>query len=1055
MNHILDLDKQTEELYKVFAKLQEGNTILFLGAGASVGEKRYLSKELIEYYEAHLGKSIGDTNITRWIDILSADSGFDRKHFDTETVKILQKLPVSDGHKVLASMRWREIITTNFDLLVERAYDEVKNTSSKALDLKTVKHLRQYNYKESNTEVRYVKLNGCIQDVSLYPLAFSTDDFKKLNSFYKIVLNDLKNLSDNISFMSIGYSYTDEFGRGLLEKFDTYNYRERRWIINVDPYPNENALAYYAKNKICIIKTSFQDLFKRYAEWERTAADSVIKKKSLSITNSKGSQIGAPYRLLLNMDGIVRQLNTHSKERFIKEVDFYRGEEPTFNLITRGVDVVRTKLLRQFQDEILHSLEEKGATFVPIFFVTGDFGIGKSTFALRLIYELEKDSSLDIVSFEITDFNRAKKETLIELVNTCHSKYIAIYCDEVEVESNFKTLLDIQRDLSIEQFQDSNVFFIVPIRENILAKYKLGRKISRSIEFQFSGGLEEDEVGELLEKLKGTGLVEYRDAREKNAILKKIQRDFDSDSFISLMGIITSGRHENDLISCFNQLSKDAQNAFLYTALLHKHKLLMPASWLKHNISMDWEEFTNKIVKAEGKGILFQEIRVTHGTQPDLYFRTKHPLIASKLVDQFIPNKDKQLLFYERMLRTINVGQTNSYLVNNLLKAFSKSEEFNSSQINKLFDIANQCLSDDPYFLLNYAINLQSRGDEDSLKKGIETLVYAESLIDYRNHRFIHRRGVLNFELAKIYFRKEKLLNYTKLYLNEAKELFVAKQLYDPCSAYGYVDYIKMLIWEVDHIKYDPEDEMQIQIKIEELFDTANRTVTDGIERINSLQGTYADYLRQVSDNNDYKEYLERLYNNVTLRPYACVLLHNYHSSKSDIEECRSLINEMESYQDNFEVLKFLFKHYGRNLHDPNNRVKLLRLSRKGENLEAENPLRFNYFNFIAETYNYHYFEGKRYLENIQSQFWNLNPEFHLVWLSQSGDEEIFDAAIIKRSGEKYKAVKLSSFQLTVRLIKGDYDKYEVGQDVKVKLHFYLYGLMAEIVNGKNSRTVN
>jgi len=1047
MNHILDLDKQTDDLFKIFAKIQEGNTILFLGAGASVGEKRYLSKELIQYYEAYLGKSIDETNITRWIDILSADTTFDRKHFDTETVRALQKLKISDAHRTLASIKWREIITTNFDLLIEQAYDDIKNTSNKALELKPVRHLRQYNYRESNTEVKYVKLNGCIYDPSLYPLAFSTDDFKKLNPFYRNVLNDLRNLSDNISFISIGYSYTDEFARSLLEKFDTFNYRERRWIINVDPYPNENALAYYNKNKISIIKTSFQDFFKRYAEWEKANTDSVVRKKSLAITNSKGSQIGASHRLLLNMDGIVRQLSTQSKERFIKEVDFYRGEEPTFNLITRGVDVVRGKLLEKFKDEIFQSLEERGATFVPIFFITGDFGIGKSTFALRLIFELEKNPSLDIVSFEIIDFNRTKKETIIDLVNTCRAKYIALYCDEVEIESNFKTLLDIQRDLSIEQFQDSNVFFIVPIRENILSKFKLARKIPRSIDFQFNGGLEEVEVSELLDKLKGTGLIEYRDAREKNLILRKIQRDFDSDSFISLLGIITSGRHENDLISCFNQLSKEAQNAFLYTALLHKHKLLMPASWLKHSISMNWEEFTSKIIKAEGKGILFQEIKTTHGTQPDLYFRTKHPLIASKLVDWFIQSKDKQLSYYEKMLRNIDVGQTNSFLVNNLLKAFSKSEEFNSSQINKLFDIAYQKLSDDPYFLLNYAINLQSRGEEDALKKGIETLIYAESLIDYRNHKFIHRRGVLNFELAKVHYKKEKLLNYTKLHLNEAKELFMAKQLYDPCSAYGYVDYIKLLIWEITHIKYDTEDEMQLQIKIEELFDIANRTVTDGIERINNLQGSYADHLSQVSENTDYKEYLDKLYSDNNLRPYACILLHNYHSKAKNIEESIELINEMESYQDNFEVLKFLFKHYGRNQHDPNNRVKLLRLSRNGELLEKENPLRFNYFNFIAESYNFHHSDGRKYLEKIQSQFWNLNPEFHMVWLDQFGNEEEFVASIVKRSEEKYKAVKLSSLQLTVRLIRGNYDNFAIGQEVKVKLHFYLYGLMAEIIN--------
>lgn len=41
---------------------------------------------------------------------------------------------------------------------------------------------------------------------------------------------------------------------------------------------------------------------------------------------------------------------------------------------------------------------------------------------------------------------------------------------------------------------------------------------------------------------------------------------------------------------------------------MHKYKLLMPASWLKQNISMDWNEFEEKVVKAEGKGILIQKL---------------------------------------------------------------------------------------------------------------------------------------------------------------------------------------------------------------------------------------------------------------------------------------------------------------------------------------------------------------------------------------------------------------------------------------------------------------
>jgi len=58
----------------------------------------------------------------------------------------------------------------------------------------------------------------------------------------------------------------------------------------------------------------------------------------------------------------------------------------------------------------------------------------------------------------------------------------------------------------------------------------------------------------------------------------------------------------------------------------------------------------------------------------------------------------------------------------------------------------------------------------------------------------------------------------------------------------------------------------------------------------------------------------------------------------------------------------------------------------------------------------------------------------------------IFDAIIVKNPGERFKAIKISSIQLTASLIKGNYDKHAIGSSIKVMLHFYLYGLMAEII---------
>lgn len=138
MEHILNLESQSNELNSIFLKIKEANTILFLGAGASVGEKRYLSKEIIEYYESKISKHLNELNITKWLDILSADENFSRTHFDNFVQEILQKLIVTEAHKIMAKIPWREIITTNYDLLVERAFDEIVNSGKNIYNIKPI-----------------------------------------------------------------------------------------------------------------------------------------------------------------------------------------------------------------------------------------------------------------------------------------------------------------------------------------------------------------------------------------------------------------------------------------------------------------------------------------------------------------------------------------------------------------------------------------------------------------------------------------------------------------------------------------------------------------------------------------------------------------------------------------------------------------------------------------------------------------------------------------------------------------------------------------------------
>ena len=260
---------------------------------------------------------------------------------------------------------------------------------------------------------------------------------------------------------------------------------------------------------------------------------------------------------------------------------------------------------------------------------------------------------------------------------------------------------------------------------------------------------------------------------------------------------------------------------------------------------------------------------------------------------------------------------------------------------------------------------------------------------------------------------------------------------------------MNLLLWELKNCDLEEEDRIRNQIKIESLFKIAEETVTKDTDKITSIYSEYSNYILTISDDIDYMEHLEKLYQSEKTRPYACILLYNYFFDRNEEEECKRLILEMEYYLDNSEIVKFLFNYYADYLYVPDIRVKLLKLGRLNDSLEKEMPFRYNFYHFIAEIYNDNYMEGHSYLQYIKKRPYYLNPTLHYIWCDADGLDKIFNGIIVVDKSNKRKKVKILENQQYVKLKKGIYDKYTPNTRVKVKIHFYLYGLIAEIIEKK------
>lgn len=1045
MNHIVDFDlKGQRELEDLFKKIFEGNLIAFLGAGASItDENRFLSKDIIELYEAEINKKIETSNIVEFVDILSETSGFDRRHFDDFVFELLKKLETTSSHKIFARLPWTQIITTNMDILVERSYDEIRNTSDFEWEIEKIRSIKEYNKFLAANQIKFVKLHGCSSDRNLFPFCFSTDDFNRIRPFYKVVLNNFKIVSDKIEFISFGYSYNDPFSNKLLTEFDKFNFRGRKWFHLIDPNANTDRLDYYQSQKIRVIKCSFKEFFKMYDKWESENANLLVRSKAISFYNRERGKIGLRPHTLLRLDPVITQLEDNGRYSFIKPLEYYKGEEPNYGIIIKNYDVIKEHLLHKVDKEIQTQLDLSKSNIIPIFFLKGNFGTGKTTFTYRLInFLLIKEA--EALAFEVADPIHLDVKDLKELIQEVKEKEVILFFNFIERDHFFKLLLDIRNKLSKEHITEKRIVIIASIRENLLEKYKKGRSVPYEIEIDIDEPLSDDDIEDLLDKLKSVGLVRYRDTSEKRVLLKKIKKEFSADSYVTLLNLV-NGHHFRDLVEAYNELPDIAKQAFIYTALLHRFNILMPVGLLKELVAIDWEIFRKELLEIDCKGILIQEESDRYGLHPDIFFKTKHQIIADTLIKNIIPNSDDQFEKYKILISRISMSEINSRIINDLLRYIKTIDAFDNEKLNKLYDLAYQQLTEDPYFLLIYSINLQQRKDLKSLESALEHVYYAESLTEHRNHRLIHRKAVIFFEIAKFHFPLENdALIMTNKFLSEAESFFEIKLTLDPCSSYSYVNYLEMLLWIINNIKLEENEFLRRKITIEELFDLAERTVFEDLGRILEIKTKYITQYLFGGSKSEYLELLDRYYAAEKTRPLALILKYNFLSSIGQNDDALKLVSEMEYYSSNNEISKFLFKYYGRNLHRLEYRLKLFELVKKRPDLEDKDSLRFNYFMYVANDYNIIFSEGKTYIDSIKKKYEYLHPDFSMIWKNEDGTPRTFDGIIILTRW-KDKRIYLPDIQQNFRIMRKSLNNDKEGTIVKCRLHFFLNGICAEI----------
>jgi len=374
------------------AAVETGAAVLMLGSGASFAARdsegrrppktdelakllcdRFLSSD----YENHPLTQVGDYSI-------SESSLFEVQDFIRE---VFLPFKPSPSHTILPTFRWRAIVTTNYDCLIEDAYAAQSNRVQKVVPL--FKNTDRWDDVLRDPDcVPLLKLHGCITKTheEQCPLILSTEQYITYNLGRSRLFRLFQDLAAERTFLYIGFSNTDPDIRSLVHQLDAEKVgRPRSFLIT--PSVDDIAERYWSPRQITAMSGTLEDAI--------SALDSTIGKTfrglrkttssgSLAITErfiSTSSTLSDTSENALSLD--LEYVKAAAPDAPCHPQKFYSGVSQTWAPIIQSLDV-----RRRLHDTLLgdYFLNDEDAEFRFVV-IKAHAGAGKSVFLRRLAWE--------------------------------------------------------------------------------------------------------------------------------------------------------------------------------------------------------------------------------------------------------------------------------------------------------------------------------------------------------------------------------------------------------------------------------------------------------------------------------------------------------------------------------------------------------------------------------------------------------------------------------------------------------------------------------------------
>ncbi|MET7141903.1 SIR2 family protein [Xanthomonas sp. PPL139] len=656
--------------------IAKGEAILFLGSGASFecrtsgGVKALTASGLRDALcDTFLGGRGKTKSLAAVGDLATSAAGMlDMQRFVKDHY---QALRATTSHLEIPRYRWKAIVTTNYDLAVEQAYELASAPMQRLVPIISDDDDFKGAIGDGVASVPLLKLHGCVTraaDTHL-PLILSSTEYARFRNRRTRLFNYLKDWAYDYPIVFSGYSLADENVRDIMfDIFDNAVSHKRFVYANPDLIPEE--LALWDSRRVDAIPATFDQLFS-YLRTEIPDAKltlAVLQKGERGSLSKFIAGKGSPSPdLFAYLENEIIHVHQGMQLNTVSPADFYRGSSEGFGWILGNLDVTRGTTEELLIDLVINDSQSDGP---EIFTLLGYAGSGKTIALKRFAWEAAVNYGKP--TFYVGEGARVNFVYFHEIYQLINEPFYLVVDSALD---HAEELADL-----IQQAKKHRVPVKVVCSERTNQWNVEGADLAPFVTGTYEVlDLVEAEVGELVLKLKKSGCLGYMASFALEEAISYLKSKLNNQLLVALHEA-TSGKSFAEIVTDeYTQIvPAEAQRLYLDICTVHRVGVPVRAGTISRVSGIRMEDFHRR---------LFQPLEHVVHTQywnslGDYVYKARHPSIADIVFDAAVPGEDARSAQLVRIIQSLNTGyNTDNEAVTKLIKARQLARDFSDKAL--------------------------------------------------------------------------------------------------------------------------------------------------------------------------------------------------------------------------------------------------------------------------------------------------------------------------------------------------------------------------------------